>query len=399
LRVEEQRAPHRLTHAFVEACEEAGIPRNPDFNGPEQEGAGLYQVTQRNGQRCSTAAGFLEPALARKNLGVRTGAQALRMLFDGTQAVGVEYLHEGDAKVASCTREVILCGGAVNSPQLLLLSGVGPAAQLEAHGIPVVTDAAGVGENLQDHLVVPVLCDTVHADTLDDAETFWNALRYMVTRGGPMTSNLAEGGAFVRTRPELDVPDVQFHFVPGLWSETPRGKMTGHGVSLGVTQLRPASRGRIVLRSAEPLEPPAIEARYLTAEEDRAVLLAGVRMARRILGARPLARHLAEERLPGAAVQSDSELLAYIAAHAHTMYHPVGTCRMGPVAEIRAPDGRAIPADPMAVVDAELRVRGTQGLRVADASIMPALIGGNTNAPVLAIAEKLAALLTQGSRA
>lgn len=385
LRVEDQRAPNELTHAFVEACVETGIPRNADFNGPEQEGAGLYQCTQRRGRRWSTAAAFLRPAGDRANLGVRTGARVLRVLFDGARAIGVEYLHDGEMRVASATREVILCGGAVHSPQLLMLSGVGPADALRAHGIEVVSDVPGVGKNLQDHLMVLASHTCTKPVTLDKAENFVNLLRWVLLRGGPLTSILAEGGAFVKTRPDLPAPDLQFHFVPAWWVEQGLVRPEGFGFTLGVTPLRPWSRGEITLASADPVEPPVIQPNYLAHAEDARLLMEGVRIARKILAAKALEAYRGEEKYPGADAQNDAELSERIAQLAQTLYHPVGTCKMGPFAGPKA--------DPMAVVDAELRVRGTEGLRVADASIMPSLIGGDTNAPTLLIAEKAAELI------
>jgi choline dehydrogenase len=393
LRVEDLRDPNPVTRVFLDACAQAGIPRNEDFNGAEQEGAGLYQVTQRKGRRCSTAAAYLRPAGARVNLGVRTRARALRILFDGKRAIGVEYLHDGEIRVASALREVILCAGAVNSPHLLLLSGVGPAGQLAAHGIECVADVPGVGKNLQDHLVFPITHECRQPVTLDQAENLWNALRYLLTRRGPLTSNAAEAGAFVKSRSDLSVPDLQFHFVPAYWVEHGMVRPDGHGFSLGATQLRPRSRGEIRLRAPDPNVPPAIDPNYLAEEEDRRAMLAGLRIARRILAAEALAPFRGTETFPGAAAESDEALSASIASHAQTLFHPVGTCKMGPVREVAMSDGSRIPPDPMAVVDAALRVRGVEGLRVADASIMPTLIGGNTNAAVIAIAERAAGLI------
>jgi choline dehydrogenase len=381
LRVEDQLSPHPLSLAFLDACAETGIERNSDFNGPEQEGAGLYQVTQRGGRRCSAADACLRPALKRKNLGVRTGAQVLRVLFDRAQAVGVEYLHEGQRRVASATREIILCGGAVHSPHLLLASGVGPAADLEPLGIQVVADVPGVGANLQDHLVVPVVTETSGADTLDGADNLLNLAWFSVTRRGKLRSILAEAGAFVRSRAGLAAPDLQFHFVPACWLDHAFERPRGRFFTLGVTQLRPASRGRITLRSADPLDPPRVDPRYLDAEGDLSALLAGVGIARQILSARPLRKWSKAERFPGQDARDDAALAAWIAKSAQTLYHPAGSCRMGP------------DSDPMAVVDNLLRVRRVAGLRVADASVMPALVGGNTNAPVFAIAERAASLI------
>jgi len=400
MRVEDPQAPNPLSRAFVEACTESGIARNPDFNGSQQDGAGIYQVTQRGGRRESAATAYLRPALRRKNLGVRTGAHVTRVIFEGQQAIGVEYLHDGEIRVASCTREVILCGGAVHSPQLLLASGVGPAAALESRGVEVVADVPGVGGNLQDHLAVPVAFECVRPITLDNAENLWNALRYALTRSGPLRSNLAEAGAFLRTHSDAPAPDIQLHFVPAFWMNHALDRPQGSGFTIGVTQLRPGARGAITLRAANPLEPPAIDPQYLSAPEDLRVLIAGIRMARRIASAHALDGSRGAERYPGLHAETDDALAAYIARAAQTLYHPAGTCRMGPLAETEVADSsaaggtRRIPADPLAVVDSELRVRGVTGLRVADASIMPTLIGGNTNAPTMMIAERAASLLS-----
>jgi choline dehydrogenase len=390
LRVEDPRSPNLLSRIFVQACAEAGIAANEDFNGAQQEGAGLYQLTQRGGRRCSAADAYLRPAGTRKNLGARTGAHALRILFEKQQAIGVEYLHEGERRVASCTREVVLCGGAVNSPHLLLASGIGPAGELAARAMETVADVPGVGKNLQDHLVVTAGWECTQPITLDSAENVWNLARYLLTRRGPHTSNLAEAGAFARTAPQLAAPDVQFHFVPGYWVEHAQVRPAGPGFTIGATQLRPHSRGAITLGpSASEDEalppPPQINPAYLCAADDARILLAGLRLARRIGGASPFTKFRGAEKLPGANVESDDHLAAYIAGAAQTLYHPVGTCKMGPFTGAQA--------DPLAVVDPELRVRGITGLRVADASIMPTLIGGNTNAPAMLIAEKAATLL------
>jgi choline dehydrogenase len=387
LHVEDLPSPNVLSRAFVDACVEIGIPRNSDFNGAQQEGAGFYQVTQRRGRRESAATAYLQSAAkGRANLGVRPGAHVTRILFDKQQAIGVEYFHEGATRVASCTREVILCGGAVNSPQLLLLSGIGPPAELGALGIEVVADVPGVGKNLQDHLVAGVhyVCKT--HDSYDQAETLWNFLRYQLTRSGPFRSNVAEAGAFVRTSSALDVPNVQYHFAPAYFLNHGFDRPDGHGFTLGALQLRPRSRGEITLRTADPLSPPAIQPNYLSDPEDLRVLLAGVRLARKIAAAHAFDAFRGAERFPGFAAESDEALIAHIASTSETLYHPVGMCKMGPFTGAQA--------DPMAVVDPELRVRGVTGLRVADASIMPTLIGGNTNAAAILIAERAADVLS-----
>jgi choline dehydrogenase len=379
--VSDLRCVNPLSRAFIDAGAELGIPRNADFNAAEQDGVGYYQCTQRNGERCSAADAYLKPSLGRTNLSVLAGAQATRILFDGARATGVEFIRSGKKEIARASREVILCGGAVNSPHLLLLSGVGPAEQLRALGIPVVADVPGVGENLQDHLCAPVVYRSTKPVTLDRAETLLNLLRYKLFRSGPLTSIVAEAGGFFRIEPEAGVPDLQFVFGPCFYLDHGFTRPEGHGFSFGPTLLRPRSRGRIRLRTADPLAPPAIQPNYFAEEYDRRVLREGVRLARRLAAARAFAPCRGEEFLPGENVQSNEALTEYLRGKAETLYHPVGTCKMGP------------PSDPRAVVDAALRVRGVGALRVADASIMPAIVGGNTNAPIFMIAEKAAALI------
>jgi choline dehydrogenase len=378
LNVADLRSPNRLSRAFVEACVEVGLPRNDDFNGPTQDGAGLYQVNQKRGKRCSTAVAYLAPARRRPNLTVATSALAARVLFEGRRAVGVEYVQQGQARQARAG-EVVLCGGAVNSPHLLLLSGVGPRAHLEQLGAPVVLDLPGVGQNLQDHLLLGVAFACTRPCTLDRAETWLNVLKFLLLRRGPLTSNVGEAGAFVRSASGLTVPDLQLYFGPAYYIEHGFVRPPGHGFSLGACLLRPESRGAIALRSLDPLKPPAIQPRYLEAPADLPPLLAGLRLLRRIARAGPLAPYRAAEHLPGERAQTDEELARYARAQLETLYHPVGTCKMG--------------QGPLAVVDAQLRVHGAAGLRVVDASVMPTLVGGNTNAPTVAIAERAADLI------
>jgi choline dehydrogenase len=368
-----------LSRAFVAAGVELGFPANPDFNGPEQHGFGLYQVTQRYGRRESAATAYLRPARRRPNLAIRTGAHATRVLLERGRAVGVEYIAGARKIQVRATREVLLCGGSVNSPQLLLLSGIGPADQLRSHGIVVADDLPGVGENLQDHLAVAVTYECRAPVTLINAERFRSLLAFLLFRRGPLTSNVAEAGAFVSTRPEARRPDIQFHFGPAWFVEHGFGNPPGHGFTFGPTLLRPRSRGRIRLRSADPLAPPVIEASYLSQSADVAPLVAGVRLARRLAATRAFDGFCGGEALPGITVTDDGDLAAYVRSRAETLYHPVGTCRMG--------------ADAGAVVDDRLRVRGIEGLRVVDASVMPSIPGGNTNAPTIMIAEKAADLI------
>ncbi len=381
LNVADPRDPNELSETFVDAAASVGHPRTDDFNDGTQEGVGVYQVTQKGGKRHSAATAYLRPALDRPNLETQTHAHVTRVRFDGDRAVGVEYEHEGETKTADADAEVILCGGAVNSPQLLLLSGVGPADHLDEHGIEVVADRPGVGRNLQDHLNLFSIYECTQSGTLADAESIWNLLKYLVLKKGLLTSNVAESGGFAMTDPDLDAPDVQFHFAPG--------SVVRHGFeeldvdnafSLGVVQLRPESRGRVSLASADPMADPVIDPNYLADESDWEVLLDGIERCREIAQADAFDPYRGEELIPGEDATSREDLRAAVREYAETLYHPVGTCKMG--------------SDDHAVVDDRLRVHGVSGLRVVDASIMPRITRGNTNAPTIAIAEKAADLLT-----
>ncbi len=388
LTVSDLRAVNPLSRAFVAAGGECQHPLNPDFNGAAQDGIGLHQVTQKDGQRFSSARAFLAPVRQRPNLTVLTGAQVEKVLFDGRRATGVR-LRGRDLTLAP-GGEVILCGGAINSPQLLLLSGIGPAAQLAHHGIPVLHDSAEVGANLADHLDISVQAALKGREAIGIAPSFLpRALKaawaYAGGRRGELTSNIAEAGGFARSDPSCDRPDLQFHFIPAFLHDHGRRTSWGYGLTLHVCALLPKSRGAISLDSADPLAPPRIRANYLSDPDDLRVLLAGLKLARRLTEAPALARFIARETLPGAGVRSDADLIADIRARAETIYHPVGTCRMG--------------SDPGAVVDPEGRVRGVTGLRVADAAIMPSIIAGNTNAPTMMIAENIARMmLAPGAR-
>ena len=380
--VERLRDPNRLSEAFVEAAAEVGLPVNDDFNGPRQEGVGLYDVTQRQGRRMSTAAAFLRPALRRPNLTVETGALATRLLFEGDRATGVEYRQDGATRRAGAAAEIVLAGGAINSPQLLLLSGVGPAEALERMGLDVVADLPGVGENLQDHLIGLNAVECREPITLSGAETLGQLARYLLLRRGLLTSNVGEAGGFVRLDPGASAPDLQFHFAPGFFVEHGFDSPPGHGASIAPTLVRPRSVGRLRLVSSDPEVAPAIDPRYLSRREDLETLVEGTRLARRILDAPAFAPFRGAEVFPGAERTSNAELEAHLRRHAQTIYHPVGTCRMG--------------TDERAVVDPELRVRGLGGLRVADASVMPTIPNGNTNAATIAIGERAADLLARG---
>ncbi|HSD61796.1 MAG TPA: choline dehydrogenase [Burkholderiales bacterium] len=386
LNVAPLRSPNPLSLAFVEAAASAGYRRNDDFSGAEQEGVGLYEVTQVNGQRCSSARAYLRPAADRPNLAVLTRAQATRVLFQGRRAAGVTFRRDGAERSVAARREVILCGGAINSPQLLLLSGVGPGAELQALGIPLIHDLPGVGRNLQDHLDVMVVqaCKKPVSYGLTPRTVLRglaDIARYVVSRRGMYTTNAAEAGGFVKSGAGETLPDLQFHFTTAPLSNHGLDVkfLLQQGYSLHVCDLRPKSRGEIRLAGADPLAHPAIQPNYLADPQDQEKLVLGVKAARRILAAPPFDPYRGAEIRPGPGVRSDEEIREFVRERAETIYHPAGTCRMG--------------NDPMAVVDAELKVRGVERLRVADASIMPLLVGGNTNAPAIMIGEKAADLI------
>jgi choline dehydrogenase len=383
LNVAERPYTNPLSHAFVEAAQQAGLPFNPDFNGALQLGCGLFQVTQKNGRRWSAASAYLHPAAARENLTIVTKAQATRVLIENGRAVGVEYARGRRRHTARASQEVVLAAGAINSPQLLLLSGIGPAEELRARGVSVVHDLPGVGKNLQDHLNVNIVQRAKRGSALDGKNRglapIGVALEYLFYGTGPGTSNVAEAGAFAISELGAANPDVQYHFIPAQVVNHARTPMDGDGVTVHACCLRPQSRGEIRLASTDPLQPPVMDPNYLAADYDLKVLIAGLRQGRDILAPQAFKPWLGEERLPGPAVQSNAELEDFIRATAETEYHPVGTCKMG--------------SDPMAVVDEKLRVRGIERLRVIDASIMPAIVSGNTNAPVIMIAEKGAEMM------
>ena len=388
LQVCDQKSPRPVARAFVEACAQSQIRVNDDFNGPEQEGAGLYQVTQfwdrtRNGERCSAAAAYLHPVMTRKNLTVVTGAHATGVVLDGKRATGVRYRKDGREATVEARREVILSGGTFNSPQLLLLSGIGPADELRRHGIPVAHELAGVGRNLQDHVDFVLCWKSGNADMVGiGARGAVNLAKHMLQwrrdGSGMIATPYAEGGAFLKSDPSLDRPDLQLHFVVAVVDDHGRRLHLGYGYSCHVCVLRPFSRGEVGLIDGDPLSPPRIDPKFLSDERDARLLLNGTRMTRGILGAPALARYRDKELYLDDAMTED-ELMGHIRDRADTIYHPVGTCRMG--------------KDDMAVVDPQLRVRGIDGLRVVDASVMPTLIGGNTNAPTIMIAEKAAAMI------
>lgn len=381
--------PHPLCDAFIEACAEAGLPRNDDFNGATQEGAGYFQTTSRRGRRWSTAVGYLRPAMGRPNLAVVTEALTTRILFEGTRAVGVEYRRAGVVRRVRARREVILSGGAIGSPQMLQLSGVGPAALLARHGIPVVADRPGVGENLQDHFQVRLVLKCRQPITMnDELGTLLGkarvALRYALHRKGPLTVSAGYGAAFYRTHERLATPDIQVHFLTLSTDRMGENLHPFSGFTASVCQLRPESRGRLRITSPDPAVQPAIDPRYLATELDRTTNVEGFKKLRAIMATPAMEPFVESEHLPGDAVRGDDEILAYARASGTTIYHPSCTCRMG--------------ADPDSVVDARLRVRGVAGLRVVDGSIMPAVVSGNTNAAIVMIAEKAADMIAEDAR-
>jgi len=378
--------PHELLEAIIRAANELGIPRNDDFNGERQEGVGYYRLFTKNGLRSSSATAYLRPAERRPNLRVETDAHATRILFDGRRARGVRYRQGGVEREARAAREVIVSAGALQSPQLLQLSGIGPGELLQSFGIPVVCDLPGVGENLQDHLQLRVMFKcTKPITTNDDLASLWRrvriGLKWLLWRTGPLAIGINQGGLFTRVLPESATPDVQFHFAtlsaelagakPHRWS----------GFTMSVCQLRPESRGTVRIRSTDPFEPPSMRPNYLAAELDRRCAVEGVKLARRLAATEALRPYVAEEYRPGAEARTDEDLLDFAREHGATIFHPAGTCRMG--------------NDPMAVVDERLRVRGVQGLRVVDAAIMPTLVSGNTHAPVVMIAEKASDMILE----
>jgi choline dehydrogenase len=380
LRVEDERSPRPLTGRFLAACEQAGVPRIDDYNGPEQDGASLAQVTQRNGRRWSAADAYLRPALDRPNLDLLTGVQVLAVELAGGRAVGVRHASKrGATSIAEAGTEVILAAGSIGSPQLLLLSGIGPTAQLAELGIDVAADLPGVGENLQDHPYLVAVWDVPGGGSLADAEKPKNLLEYVLRRTGPLTSSVAEALAFVRSRPGLAQPDLEFHFAPAYFVDNGFEEYDGHAITMGPVLLSPKSRGWVRLRSADPTAKPRILTNSLAEPEDVAALVAGTRLAREIAAAGPFAEVLGRELFPGADVATDEDLAADLRRRVELIYHPVGTCRIG--------------SDEDAVVDPELRVRGVEALRVIDASVMPTVPSGNTNAPTIAVAERGADLI------
>jgi choline dehydrogenase len=381
LAVTDLRYKSAACQAFIAAATEQGAAANDDFNGPRQDGVGWYQVTQRNGRRCSAATAYLHPAMSRPNLTVLTGALVTGVTIEGGEATGVSYLRHGETHTERANAEVILSGGAINSPQLLMLSGIGPADHLIESGITVHVDSPGVGANLSDHPVLPVMWSTPRLRGLWEKSGNLGALRWRLTHRGPLTSNLAESGGFAHSEPGNPAPDLQLHVLPGPYRDQGLADPAQRAMTVLVGLVDVASRGRIRLRSPDPRHRPAIDPGYLSETRDARALVAGLKLAREFVTAKPMAAICKSELAPGAHVRSDAELLEYVQASVATLYHPVGTCAMGGDTRWHS------------VLDPELRVRGVDGLRVVDASVMPTVPRGNTNAPTIAIAERAADLI------
>jgi choline dehydrogenase-like flavoprotein len=381
--------PDPLSAAFITAAAETGLPLNRDFNGASQEGTGFFQTTTRHGRRASAAVAYLRSASGRNNLRIETEALAQRIVFDGRRANAVEYRRAGVLKMARARKEIVVSGGAFNSPQLLQLSGVGPAELLRRLGIEVVLDAPGVGQDLQDHMQVRVIMRCSRPITLNDIvnnpfRKVLTGLQYAAFRTGPLTIAAGTSGAFFKTNPRLSTPDIQVHFLPFSTDKMGERLHSFSGFTASVCQLRPESRGSLRIKSADPTAPPEIRINYLSTETDRTANVEGLKMLRKILSAPALKPYVVEEVDPGPKVVSDAELLSFCRARGSTIYHPTSTCRMG--------------NDPLAVLDQRLRVRGIEGLRIVDASVMPDLVSGNTNAVVIMIAEKASDMILQDAR-
>jgi choline dehydrogenase-like flavoprotein len=386
--VSDVRNDYPLNDRFIEATNQAGYPLTNDFNGEQFEGAGYFQFTIENGERCGVATAYLKPAMNRERLLVECEAFVNRILFEGKVAVGVEYQQNGSTYEVFARKEVILCGGSFNSPQTLMLSGVGDQQELKQHGINLVHHLPGVGKNLQEHVDACVLVTSKKKDGFSVGPSgLWKMLpdvaKYMKSKTGKLANSITQAGAFLKSNPNVAVPDIQMHFVPLLFDDCGRDLklLAGHGYSLHVCVLRPKSRGKLSLRSADPREAIKIDFNFFSHPDDAKVLVDGIRVARKILASAAFDEHRGEEIHPGKDVESDDALLQKCKDRLGLVYHPISTCKMG--------------SDAMAVVDHELKVHGIENLRVVDASIMPDLVSGNTNAPVIAIAEKAADMILQ----
>jgi choline dehydrogenase len=386
MNVTEQVAHNELSKAFVRAAQELGLPFTPDFNGAEQDGVGYYDVTQKKARRESAATAYLRPARNRRNLTVQTHALATKVLVENGRAVGLEYTVKGRRQVARADREVVLSAGAVNSPRLLLLSGIGPADELLSLGIDVVHDLPGVGKNYQDHMDVYLTAETtpVSYNRSDrPIPAVLAMIQYILYRTGPITASVCEAGMFVRSSSQVAAPDIQMHCLPAYVIDHGRLRVKGHGMTINTCNLRPKSVGSLTLRSADPTVPPAIDPAFLTDPYDWKISLEGFKWGREMLATKAYAPYVKKEHMPGAEVKTDKQIREYVKQWSKTDYHPVGSCKMGD--------------DDMAVVDQELRVRGIAGLRVIDASIMPTLISGNTQATSIMIGEKGAHHILHGA--
>lgn len=392
LKISDVGKKHELIEAFIAGAEQTGVPRNNDFNGATQEGAGYYQLTTDRGRRCSTARAFLTPAKNRPNLRVETEAQATGLVYEGRRVVGVNYMQAGVRRSARCRAEVLLAAGAIQTPQLLQLSGIGPKDLLAKFGIPVVQDLKGVGENLQDHLQVRLYYECTKPITTNDELNSWVGkakigLQWLLYRSGPLAVGINQGGCFMRAlkdehgRPVAATPDIQFH-VSTLSADMAGGKVHPFsGFTLSICQLRPESKGYVRIASPDPLAAPEMQGYYLATELDQRTTIAGVRAAREIANSAAMRPYVKREFKPGPETNTDEELLEFCRNHGATIFHPIGTAKMG--------------TDDMSVVDSRLRVRGVQGLRVVDCSVMPTLVSGNTNAPAIMVAEKAADIIRE----
>ena len=379
LNVADLRCINVLSDKFIDSARQAGLRFNEDFNGQSHEGVGYFQVTQKAGQRHSAAAAFLKPILSRPNLTVKTHAHVTRLLFDRQHAIGVAYLQDGESAQARAEREVILCGGTINSPQLLMLSGIGPADHLRSLDLPVIADLPGVGQNLQDHQLIGVEYESTRSIGLHRADNWKNICNFLLFKKGPLTSTVAEAGGFIKTRSGIDLPDVELVFAPVFYMDNGFKNPDLHGFSVGIAIQHPESCGEIRLRSNDPLAAPVIQPNYLASESDLASGIEGVKVAREILNSKQFEVYRGKEWWPGPAARNDDDIADHIRNTAETIYHPIGTCKMG--------------NDAMSVVDDQLRVRLIDGLRIVDASIIPIQLTGHTNAPTIMIAEKAADLI------
>lgn len=384
-------APNVTSLAFVQSCQELGMPYNPDFNSSVQEGAGIYQTTTKGNRRCSAAVGYLRPALKRKNLTLVTGALVLRVNIEKRRATGVVYVDGADTKTVRASSEVIVTAGAIGSPKLMMLSGIGPAAHLKSHGITVHSDLPGVGQNLTDHFGIDIVGELKGHESLDKYNkphwAAWAGMQYYLFNSGPVTSNVVEGGAFWYSggAGAAPRPDLQFHFLCGAGAEAgvPSVPKGSSGITLNSYTLRPKSRGSVTLRTVDPRDTPIVDPNFLSEPDDLKISVEGVKISREIFSQPSLQKYLKDIRFPDANVRTHGEFEAYARQYGRTSYHPVGTCKMG--------------NDEMAVVDPQLRLRGVDGLRICDSSVMPSLIGSNTNAPSIMISEKAADLI-RGNR-